>query len=171
MIPLASCDASASTNGLTWPKKSFCGSFQSSWQIRCNGAIDDPSGIIYWWHLWHYMTNESHIAPHFNCLDLRNALIPLMTLLSSCDTNTGANGVTWQKLCHWWYCFHCMTPMLVLMASWPKRSCCTSFWLSWPGKCSGSIDSAISIMWCWHWHQWHHVTKKVMLHLISIALT
>ena len=40
---------------------------------------------------------KNHVAPHFNCLDLRNAMVPLTTLLASCDTTTGGNGVTDQK--------------------------------------------------------------------------
>ena len=34
-----------------------------------------------------------NVVPHFNCLDLRNAVVSLTTLLVSCDTNTSANGV------------------------------------------------------------------------------
>ena len=51
------------------------------------------------------------------------------------------------------------------------KSCFTSFWLSWPGKCNDSTDNGISIVWCQHWDKWHHMTKKVMLHLISVVLT
>ena len=35
---------------------------------------------------------ESPVAPHLNCLDLRNAIVPLTMLLALC--NAGANGVT-----------------------------------------------------------------------------
>ena len=35
---------------------------------------------------------ESHVSPHFNLLDLRNAMMPLMMLLALCDA--GANCVT-----------------------------------------------------------------------------
>ena len=40
---------------------------------------------------------KSHVAPHFNCLDVRNAMLPLTTLLTSFGANTGANGVSAQK--------------------------------------------------------------------------
>ena len=35
---------------------------------------------------------ESHVVPHFNCFDLRNAKVLLMMLLTLCDA--GANGIT-----------------------------------------------------------------------------
>ena len=47
---------------------------------------------------------------------------------------------------------------LVAIVSHDKKSYCTSFQLSWPGKCNGSINDAINIMWCWHWYQGHHMT-------------
>ena len=31
-------------------------------------------------------------------LDLRNAVVPLTTLLALCDTNTGANGLSGQNV-------------------------------------------------------------------------
>ena len=31
------------------------------------------------------------------------------------------------------------------------------------------IDT-ISIIWCWHWYKWQHMTKNVILHLILIIL-
>ena len=58
---------------------------------------------------------------------------------------------------------------------WPKKSCCTSFWLSWPKECNSTIDNSIGIMWCWvccqwityfqHWCQW----CQLMLMLVSMA--
>ena len=38
---------------------------------------------------------ESHIAPHVNCLDLINAMVPFMMLLALCGA--GANGFTLPK--------------------------------------------------------------------------
>ena len=43
--------------------------------------------------IWHHVTHvamtshdqESHIAPHFHCLDLVFAVVPLMMPLASCD--------------------------------------------------------------------------------------
>ena len=39
---------------------------------------------------------ESHVAPHFDYLDLRNILLPLIMPLVSCDTDTSINGITFQ---------------------------------------------------------------------------
>ena len=57
-----------------------------------NGAIDSA--------ICHQMTlvpltshdQRSHIASHFDCIDLRNAMVLLMMLLALCDA--GASGVT-----------------------------------------------------------------------------
>ena len=35
-----------------------------------------------------------HVALHFYCLDFRNAVVPLMMLLASHETNASASGVT-----------------------------------------------------------------------------
>ena len=84
---------------------------------------------------------KRHVAPQFDCVVLRSEWCNWQWHLASGDT--GVNGIAWLK-----------------------KSCCTSFWLSLPWKCIGSIHDAISIMWCWHWHQWHLMTKKVILLLL-----
>ena len=56
------------------------------------------------WYQWHHTTKKSHVAPHFNCLDLRNAMAILMILLAQWDN--------WCQ-CLWYQ----MT----------KKSCYTSF--------------------------------------------
>ena len=93
---------------------------------------------------------KSLIESHFNSVDLRNAYLPLTMPSASHDADVNANGIIWAK-----------------------RSCCTSFQLSWPKECNHTIDNAISIMWQWHpmthiMSKWHNVTT---LHLISIILT
>ena len=40
---------------------------------------------------------KSHVAPYFNGLDLRNTMVQLTILFTSCDANTDANGVSNQK--------------------------------------------------------------------------
>ena len=50
---------------------------------------------------------KSHVASNLEYLGLSNVVVPLMMLSVSCDGNTDANGVTW-----------------------PRKTCCTSFWLS-----------------------------------------
>ena len=67
-----------------------------------------------------------------------------------------AIGITWCW-CQW----HHMT----------KISCYILFWSPWPIKWNGSIGDIIDIMWHWHQQQWHHMTKKIMLHIVSIILT
>ena len=86
---------------------------------------------------------KSHVTPHFDHPYPRNEMV-LFTMPSvSCDA--GANDVTW-----------------------PKKSCCTSFWSSWPRKCNNGMNNTVYIIQCWCQCQWLHVTNKVMLHLTSI---
>ena len=40
---------------------------------------------------------KSHVAPHFNHLDLRNAMVPLKTFSASCDASSSIIGVTWSE--------------------------------------------------------------------------
>ena len=42
---------------------------------------------------------RGHVALHFNCLNLRNEIVPLMMLLVSCGTDASANDIIWLK-CH-----------------------------------------------------------------------
>ena len=37
------------------------------------------------------------VAPHFDCLELRNAMVSLFMQFWSCEANTGANGMTLTK--------------------------------------------------------------------------
>ena len=85
-------------------KMSCCNPFWSSWSKECNGAIADVVHIIWCWCQWHQMT-KSHATPYFNCLNMRNAVIPLLKLLASYDS---AIGITLS----WHHCqYHHMTPM------------------------------------------------------------
>ena len=40
---------------------------------------------------------RGHVANHFDCLDLMNAMVPLMMPSVSCDANASVNGVRWPK--------------------------------------------------------------------------
>ena len=89
----------------------------------------------HWWCHWHHMMlvmlmvshdQKSCIASPFGHLDLTNGMVPLMTVLALCDTDTTINGITW-----------------------PKKLCCISFSLSWLKKWSSDIDDAIVITWYW----------------------
>ena len=37
---------------------------------------------------------KGHVVSHFDHLDVINAMVPLMTLLPSCDTDINTNGIT-----------------------------------------------------------------------------
>ena len=189
------------TNVIAWPK-SHCSTFDLSWPGKCNGSTDDAINIMW---CWHYINaphdQETHVAPHFNFLELRNVMVPLVMLLVSCDTDL--NGITWHQ--HQWHHtmpmpvsqdkkshvtsnFDCLdlrnvtVTLRMLTAScdantnangmtWPERSCDTSFWSSRHNECSVAINNAISTIWCWFCFQWCHMTKKIMLHFILIILT
>ena len=40
---------------------------------------------------------KGQVVSQFDCLDLQNAMVPLMTPLASCDANAGTSCVTDQK--------------------------------------------------------------------------
>ena len=114
---------------------------------------------------------KNHVASHFICLNIRNAVVPLMMLLASCDIDVSASDIKWLK-CHVAPHFKCldlrngMLPLTTLSAwchfwcQWfhMTKSCYTSFLSSWPKEYIDSIGSAVQIT-CWHqrsciiWHQ------------------
>ena len=53
---------------------------------------------------------KSHVTCYFNYLDLRNAVVPLMILFISCDTEANTNGITWPN-CHVAALFYCIDVM------------------------------------------------------------
>ena len=60
-----------------------------------------------------YKLSKCYVARHFDCLDLRNAMMPLKTSVSH-DAWPHSSGVTWCK-----------------------KSCCKLFWSSRPKECIG----------------------------------
>ena len=48
-------------------------------------SSSDVSGII---------SQKRHVVNPFNCLELRNIMVPLMIPLASCDADTSDNGIT-----------------------------------------------------------------------------
>ena len=127
---------------------------------------------------------KSHVGFHFDHLDLTDGMVPLMTPLASCDTDTSVNGITWPK-CYVAHCFNALDLMntVVLMtvplssydadASGKKYQMTEKVMLLLiliicTNKCIDAIDDAISVMWCQHWH---HMMKRVMSHLVSIVFT
>ena len=62
-------------------------------------SANTSAGITVMCHLCHLMqmathNQISHTASSFDCFDLRNAMVPLMIPLTSCDTSAGTNVVT-----------------------------------------------------------------------------
>ena len=106
-----------------------------------------PIGIIWHLHQWYNMipmpvaivshNQKSHIKSNFDCLYLRSVMVKLRMLMSLCDANTSANGMTWQE-----------------------NPCCTSFQSSWHNKCMGAVDNATTIMCCLCQCQWQHMAKS-----------
>ena len=91
---------------------------------------------------------KSYVIPCFDFLYLTNAVVLLVVVLASCNADTSTNGVTGLK-----------------------NSCCTSFQASRPNGYSDAIDGTVDITWCQHRCKWCHMTRKVMMHLVSIILT
>ena len=96
-------------------------------------ALHDASGN------GNYVTDpKSHVALNFDCLDIRNIVVPLTKLMASYDA-ISANGMTW-----------------------PENSCDTSCQSSLHNQCNGIINNAISITCCLchcQW-QWQFTTKR-----------
>ena len=72
-----------------------------SWPMECNSTIYNAISIM-WCQCQRCHMTRSHVAPHFNCLDLRNAMVALMTPLASCDADTDAkaNDITGHDCWH-----------------------------------------------------------------------
>ena len=133
---------------------------------------------------------EGHAVPHFNFLDLTNAVVPFMMSLASCDANVfrvcgpnECNGtiynavstVTWPnshvapQFCHldltnaivWLIMPSALCDSNANYVIWPEKSC-VSFQSSWHKECNGAIDDPIDAMCCQHQCQWHHVMQMLM---------
>ena len=138
-------------------KKTCCTSFLSSWLRNAMVLLMTPTA-----------SHDINVAPHFGCLNLRSAVVPLMMLLASCDTDARANGTEWPKhhiLPH----FNCLDLSnaifyamgLVSLASHDQKSYVTSsfdhFYL---GNGMVPLMKCCSIIWHWHQHQWHSMTMS-----------
>ena len=53
--------------------------------------------------------------------------------------------------------------------TWPKMSCCISFWLSWPNKWNGVIGDTVGFMIQWCQLQWHDMTKTLFCTLFQFS--
>ena len=76
--------------------------------------------------------SESHVTPQCSCLDLKQAIVLLTTLLAFHDANTSV---------------------------WQKRQIAPNDNYCWSEECNVAIEDSICSMWCWYQHQWHHMTK------------
>ena len=75
----------------------------------------------------------SHVAPHFNCHNLRNTMVPLMLLLEACETDVSANGLKFQKS-HVGPHFNCLNirnalvPLTILLVLHARAGTNSSTW-------------------------------------------
>ena len=106
MVPLltllASCDTDSNISGMTCPKIML--------HLILIILIKQMQWCHWWWYLHHMMVmlmliasydQKSHVASYFDHLYLTSGMVPLMTLLSSCDTGTSINDISWpKKLCY-----------------------------------------------------------------------
>ena len=120
--------------------------FWSSWPKKCNGAIDDDASITWYQcqYLWCHMTKKVCCASF---------------------------QLSWNKECNDAIALTLYnTDAIGNFVTWSKRACCTSFLLSWYKECSRSLGNTDGIMWCQNQWQWHDMTRRVVLPLISIVL-
>ena len=134
---------------------SCCTSFWLSLPKKCNGAIYYAIGVTWCWHQyqWHDLTptlipmvwldQKSHAVPHFDCLDLRNLMMPLTVPSVSCNANTNVDSIT--------YCNS-------LWSSWPKEFYVMLMPIAsndqkviWPKEFSGSIDTPFAYICTLHY--------------------
>ena len=139
---------------------------QHQWQNMTQKVMLHLSLIILtsgmqWYHWCHQCTmipesmeshdQYSHVAPHFDCLDLRNAVVPLMMPML---VPMASHGQKSHVVPHFDYLDlrNAIVPLTMPSVyhaasangiTWPIKSCCTSFWLSWSKECN-----------CCHW--WYH---------------
>ena len=114
---------------------------------------------------------KHHVAPHFSCFNVKNAMVPLMMPLALCDSNASAKasnyqrsclipfGLPWHKECHGAF----LVPLVSCDAktsangiTWQKRSYFTHLIL---------IILRQQMQLC-HWQcYWHHM----ILMLVPVA--
>ena len=108
---------------------------------------------------------------------LINGIVPLMTLLTSCDTDTSLSSIKWPKVTvHIFFSYLDLMNTVALLTiplashdadtsangvKWPKKSFCILFWNK---KCNRAIADTISVLWCQYWH---HIAKKSLFQLSS----
>ena len=125
------------------------------------------------WGHWNHMMmmpveshgQKSHIASPFDHLDLTSGVMSLIMLMESWHWHMTQKVIMHlilviltkqMQCCHWRCHWYHITEM----------SCCIFFWSSGPYKCNGTIDDPVSIMFHWHQHQWHYMTKTLFCTLL-----
>ena len=118
---------------------------------------------------------KSHVACHFDHLDITNAMVQLITLLTSMVPHDQKGYVA--------HCFHCLDLMNGMMlltvpvalhdadisansVKWLKNSCCISFQPSITNKCNGAFNDTISVMQCHNTEWWYyksHITSASII--------
>ena len=95
MMPLASQDTNTGTDDATWPNSHVAPHFYSvdlmntSMPLAIHSALCDAVQIV--------LHDKYQVVPYFNHIDLTNAVFSFMLLLASCEADTSANDITWQK--------------------------------------------------------------------------
>ena len=121
-MPLASYVVDADANGVTWPKKSHCTSFQSSWPEEFNDVIYNAISIpCYWcWCQWCLVTQKSCCTSfQLSCPKKLNGVIYnsfgiMWHLISTI--------LTWGIKCHHLQCqWSHVTPMKFHLASHDQK--------------------------------------------------
>ena len=147
LMPLAPCDVSANANGITWLKMSCFTSFWSSWANKAIVPLTIPSG--------------SHAMPAPNVSHDQKVMLHLILMILTKQ----------MQWCHWWCHWHYMMLKLIWMTWHKKVAGSISFWSSWTNTWNDAIDDTVGIMWHWYQHQWHHMTKNIMFHIVWTVLT
>ena len=169
VMSLASPDADAS--GITSQKSHI--HLWWSWLNKLNSAMDKTVSSLWHWHKCYGITRPGNYVAHwFNHLGLIHTVVLLTISLAQYDAYASTSTVKWLNRSHVLSNFeHIKLPNALVFLMMPPVSCCTLFESSWPSKQNGAIDNVISVLWCSHWFHHHHMTKRVMLHLISLVFT
>ena len=166
MPVLALCDTDTSINDITWPKSYINTFYQLSWPNEYSGTIDN----CHWHHLMLITAPASHIASHFDHLELNKCSGVFDDAISVVLHIVLIMLFLQIKWCHW-LCHQCHV-MLIFVPTASQDQRVMSHLLS--------IVFTQRTKWC-HWWcslhhmtamlgQWHHITEKVMFYIILIIV-
>ena len=91
-MPLASHDTNANTKCITWPKY-WC---WTSFQLSCPSRHPHYCTRKWWYHMMPLASHDQkgHDVSLFSHINLTNAVVLLITMLESCDTDTSISCIT-----------------------------------------------------------------------------